>query len=162
MSLLGAEFPELYARHLCRHSQFWLNVNHLIAVIGTWLGLYGVAGWLLGLLSVAPWLLVVPAAAYLLVIAGNIPLRVLVATAVFIALLLGTYLAVPMPVWVYLLLLPVSYEFQQLGHKIWNIEHDMTEFNAKYRKGRLLFVVLTVYEAPILLNYLVFDRKNWV
>jgi hypothetical protein len=36
----------------------------------------------------------------------------------------------------------------------------MTEFNAKYPKGRLLFVVLLVYDLPILLNYLVFDTQR--
>ena len=30
----------------------------------------------------------------------------------------------------------------------------MTEFNKKYAKGRVLFVVLLFYEVPIVLNYL--------
>jgi hypothetical protein len=37
----------------------------------------------------------------------------------------------------------------------------MTAFNAKYRKGPALFVLLSLYELPILLNYLVFGRRDW-
>jgi hypothetical protein len=37
----------------------------------------------------------------------------------------------------------------------------MTAFNRKYRKGPVLFVLLLFYELPLLLNYLLFDRKNW-
>jgi hypothetical protein len=36
----------------------------------------------------------------------------------------------------------------------------MTEFNRKYKKGFVLFVLLSVYELPILLNYLCFDGDN--
>ncbi len=37
----------------------------------------------------------------------------------------------------------------------------MTEFNRKYTKGYVLFVVLLIFEVPLVLNYLIFDRKNW-
>ena len=36
--------------------------------------------------------------------------------------------------------------------------HD--EFNKKYTKGFVLFVVLLFYESAVVLNYLVFDRKK--
>jgi hypothetical protein len=37
----------------------------------------------------------------------------------------------------------------------------MTEFNRKYSKGSVLFIILLFYEVPIVLNYLVFGRKDW-
>jgi hypothetical protein len=38
----------------------------------------------------------------------------------------------------------------------------MTEFDKKYWKGATLFILLSLYELPILLNYLCFGRKDWV
>jgi hypothetical protein len=43
MSLWHVEFQELYARHLCRHSQFAINVAHLAALFATWFAVYAVA-----------------------------------------------------------------------------------------------------------------------
>ena len=40
LSLLHVDFDELYARHLGRHSQFGINVAHLIALYGIWFGIY--------------------------------------------------------------------------------------------------------------------------
>ena len=37
---------------------------------------------------------------------------------------------------------------------------DMHEFADKYRKGLSLFVLLAVYELPILINFLVFDGRH--
>ena len=54
-----------------------------------------------------------------------------------------------------------SHKPQAWSHKVWAVERDMTEFNKRYPKGPVLFVVLLVYEVPLLLNYLAFDRKNW-
>jgi hypothetical protein len=162
MNLLSVEFPELYARHLCRHSQFGINVVHLAAVFGTWLSLYGIALWLFAWLGEAQWVLAALAAVYVAMIAFNVPFRVLLATGLFVGLLLGVSFTLPdVPVWVYVLLIPVWYKVQAWSHKVWNVERDMTEFSVKYRKGALLFVVLTVYEAPILLNYLFFDPRSW-
>ena len=50
---------------------------------------------------------------------------------------------------------------QNFSHKIYTRETDMTEFNLRYPKGRVLFFVLLINEVPILLNYLLFDRQNW-
>jgi hypothetical protein len=166
LSLFGADFSELYARHLCRHSQLGINVNHLIAVAGTWLGIYGCARGLLVYAAMPPWILFVPAVAYLALIALNVPMRVLAVTALFVGAVVAAIVIVPddVPGWAFLLLIllvPACYKFQAWGHKVWTVERDMTEFNRKYPKGQLLFVVLTVYEAAILLNYLAFDRKRW-
>ena len=38
---------------------------------------------------------------------------------------------------------------------------DMTDYNKRFPKGFVLFVVLLINEVPICLNYLLFDRKNW-
>ena len=55
LTFFRIEFSELYARHLCRHSQFGNNVVHLMAVFGTWFALFGIANWLFFWLGTAPW-----------------------------------------------------------------------------------------------------------
>jgi hypothetical protein len=162
MTLWSVDFADLYARHLCRHSQFGINFIHLLALYGVWFGVFAAIHWLTG----AWWLPVTLAAGYLALVALNAPLRVTVVTALFLAVFLGTVLCVPtdLPWWmlgVYLVMIPVSYQLQNLSHKIYTRETDMTEFNRRYPKGRVLFFVLLINEVPILLNYLLFDRQNW-
>jgi hypothetical protein len=156
--VVHVEFPELYARHLCRHSQLGINVAHLVALFGVWFGVYGALYWLFG----TPWVPVGMAVAYAGVVAVNVPPRVGLAVALFLALLVAAVLLLPeLPVWAYLMMIPVFYKLQAWSHKLFNVERDMTEFNRKYTKGFVLFVVLLFYEVPIILNYLVFDRDNW-
>jgi len=158
LSLVHVEFSELYARHLCRHSQFGINMAHLIALFGVWFGVYGALLWLFR----TEWLPISLATAYLGVVAFQAPLRVTVATAIFLVLLLGAVLLLPLlPWWAYLVMIPVCYELQSWSHKVFNVARDMTEFNLKYPKGFVLFVVLLIYEVPIVLNYLLFGRKDW-
>ena len=164
MRLLIVEFKELHARHLCRHSQLGINVAHLIAQFGTWYALYGLLYWLLGWISgsipiAIEWLLLVPAAVYLAALVPNLPPRVFAATWLFLALTLSAVLWLPAPpFWVYLLMIPVFYKLQSWSHEVYTVETDMTEFNCKYTKGSVLFVVLLLYEVPIVLNYLLFER----
>jgi hypothetical protein len=158
MTLMRVDFAELYARHLCRHSQFGINVVHLAALFGVWFGVYAFAYRLTGL-----WLL--PAAmalAYLVLVAVNAPLRVTAATAVFLTGFVAAIVLLPeLPLWVYALIVPICYEAQTLSHKVFTTAADMTEFDKKYPKGRVLFVVLLVNEVPLLLNYLAFDWRRW-
>jgi hypothetical protein len=158
MSLVHVEFPELYERHLCRHSQLGINLVHLLALFCVWFGVYGAVYWLVRI----EWVPVALGCAYLAALLPAIPLRVWVATVVFVGLLVTAVLAVPLlPIWAYLVLIPVFYEIQSLSHKVWTVAHDMTEFNKKYTKGFVLWVLLLFCEVPLLLNYLVFDRKRW-
>jgi hypothetical protein len=91
-----------------------------------------------------------------------VPFRVLAACTVFVALFVAGFLALPpLPVWLWVVLVVLSHRVQNWSHQLWPKERDMTEFNRKYRKGPALFVLLLLYELPILLNYLLFDRKNW-
>lgn len=152
MRLLRVEFNELCARHLCRHSQTGINVLHLIALFGIWYAVYGLLGGLVGI----AWVPAVPALAYLAVVAPNLPIRVLTATALFLTLLVAAALWLPAPWWAELLLIPACYKLQAWSHKYYNVESDMTTFNQKYPKGALLFVVLLLYEVPIVLNVLLF------
>jgi hypothetical protein len=157
LSLLRVDFADLYARHLCRHSQLGINVAHLAALFGVWFGVYGLAYALTGLV----WLPVALAAAYLALVALNAPPRICLATAAFLALFVGAVLSLPeLPIWAYVLLVPVCYKLQDWSHKIFTAAADMTEFNRRYPKGLVLFVVLLVYEVPLLLNYLL-DRKSY-
>jgi hypothetical protein len=158
LSLLRLDFADLYARHLCRHSQFGINVAHLAALFGTWYAVYAAVYWLVAV----QWVPAAMAAAYLVVIATNVPVRVVVATAIFLVLFVASVLALPeLPLWAYLVMIPLFYELQSWSHRLFTAERDMTEFNQKYPKGPALFVVLLFYEVPLVLNYLVFDRKSW-
>jgi len=177
LSLLRVDFPDLYARHLCRHSQFGINVVHLAALFGVWFGVYGIVYALVrgrtelipfyewGRTELIPfyeWLPVALAAAYLALVALNAPARVCVATGLFLIPFVAAVLLLPeFPVWVYLVMIPVCYELQSLSHKVFTAATDMTEFNKKYPKGFVLFVVLLIYEVPLVLNYFFFARKTW-
>jgi hypothetical protein len=158
MSLVHIEFQELYERHLCRHSQYGINVIHLLALFGTWFGVYAFLYWLIG----TEWVPIALAGTYLAVMLPNLPLRVSAATAAFLGLFLAAVFWLPeLPLWAYLPMIPVCYELQSLSHKVFTVERDMTEFNRKYAKGSVLFVILLFYEVALVLNYLVFDPKHW-
>jgi hypothetical protein len=123
-----------------------------------YLGLFGLA---CGLVDM-PWLPVVLPLPYLVLLACNVPVRVLLACVLFVALFVVGFLALPpLPIWLCVVLVVLSHQVQNWSHRLWNKEKDMTAFNQKYRKGPVLFVLLLIYELPILLNYLLFDRKNW-
>jgi hypothetical protein len=161
LSLISIDFNELYARHRCRHSQFGINVVHLLALTGIWYGVYAALFTLTG----TPYVPIGQAIAYFAILAMNTPLRVLVVVAIFLSLLVAAVIFVPGPAqwafWIYLLPIPIMYKLQNWSHTVWNVERDMTEFNSKYTKGSVLFVVLLFYEVPIALNYLALDRKHW-
>lgn len=158
MTLLRFDFAELYERHLCRHSQFGNNVAHLTALFGMWFGLYALVFYL----TRSEWVIVALAATYLGLVALNAPLRVVIATTLFLGAFLAAVIWIPAaPIWVYIILIPVFYEIQVYSHKVFTTEEDMTEFNKKYPKGMVLFLILLIFEVPLVLNYLVFDRKNW-
>jgi hypothetical protein len=156
MNPLHANFAELYQRHMCRHSQFGINVLHLISLIGTYWALYGF------IYSLFPsvWLLAGLATIYMGVLAFNLPIRVFLVTLAFIGLFLVGFFALPvLPFWVYPIALLPFYELQQVSHRFYDKAFDMTEFNQKYPKGRALFLLLTVYELPIQLNRLFFGSQ---
>jgi hypothetical protein len=158
MHAWSVSFDELYRRHLCRHSQYGNNVVHLASLIGTYWALYG----LFYLLVPWPWAVLAVAAPYVVVLAATVPLRVFAVTLLFLAGFFTVFLAVPpFPWWGYVAALPVFYKIQQWGHVWFPRENDMTEFNKKYRKGPGLFLLLSAYELPIQLNYLVFGKKDW-
>lgn len=161
MSLLWIDFNELYARHLCRHSQLGVNVVHLAALAGIWYGVYAA----LYTVTASPYVPIGLAMCYFAVLALNTPPRVLAVVAVLLALLVAAVVAVPAPpqwaFWIYLLPIPILYKVQSWSHTIWHTERDLGEFNRKYTKGFVLFVVLLFYEVPIVLNFLAFDHKHW-
>ena len=152
MRLWLVEFNELYARHLCRHSQFGVNVAHLLAMFAIWYAVYGLLFWLIGI----EWVAAIPALIYLAVVAPNVPIRVFTATTLFLALIFTAGWYLPAPWWAYLIIIPVFYKLQAWSHKVYTVSLDITEFNKKYTKGSVLFVVLLIYEVPIVLNYLLF------
>ncbi|HEY7423845.1 MAG TPA: hypothetical protein VH682_06320 [Gemmataceae bacterium] len=158
MNLFKVNFQELYERHLCRHSQYGINVIHLISVIGSYLALFAIAFRLLDNV----WVWITVPLGYSVLVAFNLPLRVLAASLVFMAGFFALFILLlpSIPLWVSFVVQVLSHEIQQLSHKIYSIECDMTAYKAKYRKGLLLFVLLSLYELPILLNYLVFEGNR--
>jgi hypothetical protein len=158
MNLAKVNFQELYERHLCRHSEYGINVIHLATVIVSYTALFGLAA----PLADPAWALLAIPGAYLVLLACNVPPRVLAASFLFMALFFAYFFSLPpLPIWLCLVLLVLAHKVQQWSHRIYRAERDMTEYNKKYRKGPVLFVLLSLYELPLLLNYLVFDRKNW-
>ncbi len=157
-SLLRVDFRELYARHLCRHSQLGINVLHLAALFIIWYAVYGIVLRLTG----SPWAPVGLGIAYLLSLSICLPFRVLVVTAGLVGLLVSAVLEIPtLPIWAYAIMIPVAYQLQNWSHKKFHIEHDMAEFNRKYTKGMARFVILLFLEVPMIMNFLMFDRKSW-
>jgi hypothetical protein len=166
LSLLRTDFQGLYTRHLGRHSQWGINVNHLLALYLLWFGIYATIGQGVRLLGVPSWPVVVTlAVAYLAMVSVNAPPRVLLVTAAFLAVFVASVLALPLlPGWsvpALLVLVPLGYKIQAWGHRVWTAAADMSEFNKRFPPGRDLNLVLLFYEVPICLNYLVFRREDW-
>jgi hypothetical protein len=158
MNPLRANFSELYRRHLCRHSEFGINVAHIVSVVGTYLALFGL---IYGLVH-SEWVVVALTIPYLAVLLLNIPLGVFVVNAAFMGLIMAAAFALPeISWWWYLPALFVFHRIQIWSHRFYTRELDMTKFSTKYRKGFALFVLLAVYELPILVNYLFFGRSDW-
>lgn len=167
LSLLHVDFNDLYARHLGRHSQFGINVGHLVSLYGLWFGAYA-ALYQAVLIRAVPsgWLIIVaPAATYLAIVAINAPFPVDLATAAFLAIFAASVLALPrLPGWTilaFLIMVPIFYKVQSWNHKIWTTAAEMTEFNKRFPPGRALNTILLLYEVPICLYYLVFRRPDW-
>jgi hypothetical protein len=167
MSLLKVNFQELYQRHLCRHSQWGINVIHLATVIASYLAIFGI----LAKLVEPEWILLAVPVLYFSALAFNIPLRVLVTSLIFVVLFFVLFFSLPESTTMglsasttfllYLLIIVLSHQVQNWSHKLFPIARDMSEYDQKYKKGPALFVLLSLYELPILLNYLVFDKKSW-
>jgi hypothetical protein len=170
MNVFKVDFQELYERHLCRHSQPGINIAHLGSVAITYFGVFllishflawpGSPAWLWWLLPAA----LVP---YFAILSRNLPWRLLVVTVIgFALLLLAVYSAPVLPTWLVLPLaaglIVLGHRSQTWSHRVWTNELDMTEFSKKYPKGPKLFLLLSIYELPILLNYLVFARRGAV
>jgi hypothetical protein len=157
-SVLDASFAELYARHLCRHSQWGNNAIHFIAVAGAHLCAFGLLCGLAG----SRWPLLAVAAPYLAIVVRRIPARLAVALPAFFGLVYLALGAAPaLPLWAYPVLGFASYKLQQVGHLLFRVERDMTGFAARYPKGPALTRLLFFYELPILIEYLVFDSRSW-
>lgn len=166
MNCFSVAFDDLYRRHLCRHGHFGINVLHLFAVVGIDLAVFGLAGGLIHRLTGAnplPLLcvLVVP---WFLIVVRNIPASITIVTAtVVLSMLTVTKLLLPVIPWpVWLLLIPAMHRLQLWSHTVYPMERDMSQFAKEYKKGLRLFFLLLIYELPILLNYFVAGRSDWI
>ena len=156
MSWWSVDFGELYERHLCRHSQFGLNVLHLLAVLGSYAALCGIAYWCWP----TPWFVGALAAAYATALAPSTPVRVWLVNSLLVALVCSLTLSIPQPpIWLWIAALPASHRFQVWSHRLYPLSFDMSAFEQKYRRGLALFLLLALFELPLLVNYLAFDRR---
>jgi hypothetical protein len=169
ISIFRINFNEIYRRHLCRHSQFGLNAQHLIAVYGIYYSVYSLVAilirHLLPQLDVAAQAvtLAVLSIPYLGVLAANIPVTLLPALVVSIALLIaGSVMQTTIPFWLHIVLIVMWHRFQLWSHKRYTLHRDMSEFECRYKKGGYLFLLLAVYELPILLHYFLVGRRDWI
>jgi hypothetical protein len=156
MNPLRADFAELYRRHLCRHSQWQINLLHLVAVGGVYFSLMGLVLALPGGSLIATGVLAI----YFAILAPNLPGKVWLANGLAVAIVLALFLATPpIPWWAHILLILWWHRFQNWNHRKYDVSYDMSEFARKYRKGPALFLLLSIYELPILLFYVLFDRR---
>ena len=165
MNVFRINFDEIYRRHLRRHGHFGINILHLLAVVGIYISVFGLAGFVVKLIDAdhAIQILLGLTLPWFLVVAFNVPFRVTVVTGLFVLLLLAGYRVLPeVPFWMWIILIFAMHRFQQWSHNVYHMHRDMSEFSDKYSKGFVLFVLLLVYELPILLNYLLFGRPDWV
>jgi hypothetical protein len=175
MNILSVNFEELYQRHLCRHSQFGLNIGHLGSVIAVYFGLCGVVWEIASRFTgyehpeYVILALVIP---YLLVLLFNVPFKVWLTSLMMVAVIVtAAYFVCPrislpggfekLTIALYIVLILGAHRYQNWAHQFYHKEKDMTEFNKKYQKGLVLFFLLAVYELPILLNYLVWNKQDW-
>ena len=158
MNIFKIHFAELYERHLCRHSQFGINVVHIAMVFGIYFALAGILSWIVG----SDWLLLCLIVSHLILVAFNVPVRVFLSCVLLMFAFFASFVSIPKaPLWFNILAIPVLYKVQAWSHLVYPASSDMTEFNKLYRKGFVLFVLLSIYELPLLLNYFVFDQSPY-
>jgi hypothetical protein len=166
LSLLHVDFDALYARHLGRHSQFGVNVNHLLALYMMWFGIYEAVAQGIRQFGLPAFPVVVAlAAVYLLLVSLNLPFRVIIALTVFLACFVASVVVMPtLPAWaapLFLVLVPLGYKVQTWGHRVWSTAADMSDFNRRFPPGRDLNRILMTFEVPTCLYYLLFRRQDW-
>jgi len=169
MNILRVDFHELYRRHLCRHGQFGINLWHILAVYGIYFSICSLAAvavrTLLPQATALDQSLVLAAMflPYLAVLVRNIPVPVMLLTVLSaVILILAAVSTQSIPFWLHVIMIPVWHRVQLISHRRYILRRDMSAFDSRYRKGRTLFLLLAVYELPILLHYLAFGRKDWV
>ena len=157
MNPFRIHFDELYRRHLCRHGDFGLNVLHVIAVVGIYFALAGLIDF--GLKCFLPdtqrmiWLLCLTVP-WLITLAFNVPIAVSLFSGLTTTALIAAVVFLPaIPAWIFVVLILLLHQFQQWGHKLYPMHNDMTEFRDKYPKGVPLFLLLSAYELPILIQF---------
>jgi hypothetical protein len=149
LRILSINFDEVYQRHLGRHSQFGINVLHLIAVYGVYFSVFSIAR---AAVSAGLPQLSTPERTVLL-FGLSVPWLAVLMWNVRTGPLLLSAAVQPLPLWLAIVSLPAWHQLQQLSHR-WYTEHrDMSRFAAGYPKGARLVIMLAVFELPILLQY---------
>jgi uncharacterized membrane protein YuzA (DUF378 family) len=175
MNILNINFEELYQRHLCRHSQFGLNVGHLGSVFAVYFGLCAIVWEITARFADyahPEYIIIGLVTPYMLVLLFNVPCKVWLSTLAMVALIVSTALfvcpLVSLPgafanftMILYVVLILAAHKYQNWAHQFYHKERDMSAFKEKYPKGLVLFLLLAVYELPILLNYLVWNKSDW-
>lgn len=168
LNILKINFQEVYRRHLCRHGQFGINVLHLVAVYGIYFSICSLVAALVRLVipQLTPYeqisAILVLSVPYITVLVVNVPFGIFVVTLISVVLLAAVAVVTPViPFWMHIILILLWHRFQLWSHKRYHLRRDMSEFEARYQRGLTLFILLAVYELPILLNYLLAGRCRW-
>ncbi len=169
LNILRISFDELYRRHLCRHGQFGINILHLISVCGVYISVCSIVTILIR--SAEPAMpqtmqylsICILSFPYFAVLLVNIPVLTFVGTAAAACLIATAAFHDTLgPLWFHLVMILLWHRLQLWSHHLYPLRKDMSEFDGKYRKGLRLFVLLSVYELPILLHYFLCGRREWV
>lgn len=157
MQFSQVQFSELYRRHLCRHSEVGLNVLHLIAVLGVYFSIAGIISAIAAILipGVPPLAAVaIVLTPYTILILIYVPFGTASLNLAAIGLVAGLEQTCPwLPAWGHILLIVFWHRVQLWSHHFYTDSFDMSPFAEKYRKGLKLFLVLAVFELPLLIHY---------
>ncbi len=157
MRITQVQFSELYRRHLCRHSEIGLNVLHLIAVLGVYFSIAGIISAIALILIPGVPPLTAGAIAlipYTILILVYVPIGTASLNLAAIGLVAGLEQTCPwLPSWGHILLIVFWHRVQLWSHHFYTESFDLSPFSEKYRKGFKLFLILAVFELPLLIHY---------
>ncbi|MBL8819844.1 MAG: hypothetical protein JNL58_27715 [Planctomyces sp.] len=157
MKISQIQFSELYRRHLCRHSEFGLNVLHLIAVLGVYFSIAGTISAIAMILfpGVPPLTAVAIALIpYTILILVYVPIGTAGLNLAAIGLVAGLEQTCTwLPAWGHILFILFWHRVQLWSHHYYTESFDMSPFGDKYQKGPKLFLVLAGFELPLLIHY---------
>lgn len=149
MNILNINFEELYQRHLCRHSQFGLNVGHLGSVFAVYFGLCAIVWEITARFAGydhPEYIIIGLVTPYMLVLLFNVPLKVWLSTLAMVAIIVSTALFVcplislpggmaSLTIVLYVVLILAAHKYQNWSHQFYHKEPRHVGFQREVSKG---------------------------